>query len=188
MIMIILISAVMGFVLLIAFFLIATYNKLVTIRQRVRNSWAQVDVQLKRRYDLIPNLVNTVKGYASHERETLENVIKARSMAVEAGSVKEQSGAENMLTGALRQLLAVSERYPDLKADGNFRKLQDELTNTEEKIAFSRQFYNDIVMKFNTAIQRFPTNIIAGMFGFHDETYFNLDDNAAARQPVNVEF
>lgn len=179
----------LGAIVVFAFvFVMVTYNSLVTLRQRVRNSWAQVDVQLKRRYDLIPNLVNTVKGYATHEKETLESVIKARSSAFEAKSVEEQAGAENMLTGALRQLMAVSESYPELKADANFRKLQEELTDTEGKIAFSRQFYNDTVMKFNTKIQRFPTNIIAGMFNFHDETYFNLDENAAARQAVNVEF
>ncbi len=176
------------FVVLIFLSVMMTYNSLVTLRQRVRNSWAQVDVQLKRRYDLIPNLVNTVKGYAKHEKETLENVTRARTSAFDAKNVEEQAGAENMLTGALRQLMAVSESYPDLKADANFRKLQEDLTDTEGKIAFSRQFYNDTVMKFNTAIQRFPANIIAGIFKFHDETYFNLDENASARQAVNVEF
>lgn len=175
-------------VVLIFIFVMVTYNSLVGLRQRVRNSWAQVDVQLKRRYDLIPNLVNTVKGYAAHEKETLENVTRARTTAFEARTVEDQAGAENMLTGALRQLMAVSESYPELKADANFRKLQDELTDTEGKIAFSRQFYNDTVMKFNTTIQRFPANIIAGMFKFHEETYFNLDENAAARQAVSVEF
>ncbi len=177
-----------GVIAVLAIYLVASYNSLIGLRQRVRNSWAQVDVQLKRRYDLIPNLVNTVKGYATHEKETLENVTKARSMASSAQSVEDQAGAENMLTGALRQLMAVSERYPDLKADANFRQLQDELANTEGKIAFSRQFYNDTVMKYNTTIQKFPTNIIAGMFKFFDEAYFNLDDNAAAREAVKVEF
>lgn len=177
-----------GAIAVLAIYLVASYNSLIGLRQRVRNSWAQVDVQLKRRYDLIPNLVNTVKGYAAHEKETFENVTKARSMASSAQNVEDQAGAENMLTGALRQLMAVSERYPDLKADANFRQLQDELTDTEGKIAFSRQFYNDTVMKYNTTIQKFPTNIIAGMFKFFDETYFNLDDNAAAREAVKVEF
>ncbi len=177
-----------GVILLLVFYLVGSYNSLVGLRQRVRNAWAQVDVQLKRRYDLIPNLVNTVKGYAAHEKETFENVTKARSSASAAQTVEGQANAENMLTGALRQLMAVSERYPELKADANFRKLQEELTDTEGKIAFSRQFYNDTIMKYNTTIQRFPTNIIAGMFKFFEEPYFNLDDNAAAREAVKVEF
>ncbi len=177
-----------GLVLLVVIVLIATYNRLVTLRQRLKNAWAQIEVQLKRRYDLIPNLVATVKGYATHERETFEQVTKARTMAIDAKTVQEQAGAENMLTGALRQLFAVAESYPQLKADTNFRRLQEELTNTEGKIAFSRQFYNDTILKYNTAIQRFPTVLIAGLFGFHQETYFNLDDEAEARQAVKVEF
>jgi LemA protein len=177
-----------GLVLLLVIILIATYNRLVTLRQRVKNAWAQIEVQLKRRYDLIPNLVATVKGYASHERETFEQVTKARTMAIDARTVQEQAGAENMLTGALRQLFALAENYPQLKADTNFRQLQEELTNTEGKIAFSRQFYNDTILKYNTAIQRFPTVLIAGLFGFHQEAYFNLDDEAEARKAVKVEF
>jgi LemA protein len=177
-----------GLVLLLVIVLIATYNRLVTLRQRVKNAWAQIEVQLKRRYDLIPNLVATVKGYASHERETFEQVTKARTMAIDARTVQEQAGAENMLTGALRQLFALAENYPQLKADTNFRQLQEELTNTEGKIAFSRQFYNDTILKYNTAIQRFPTVLIAGLFGFHQEAYFNLDDEAEARKAVKVEF
>lgn len=177
-----------GLVLLVVIVLIATYNRLVTLRQRLKNAWAQIEVQLKRRYDLIPNLVSTVKGYATHERETFEQVTKARTMAIDAKTVQEQAGAENMLTGALRQLFALAESYPQLKADTNFRQLQEELTNTEGKIAFSRQFYNDTILKYNTAIQRFPTLLIAGMFGFHQETYFNLDDEAEARKAVKVEF
>lgn len=177
-----------GLVLLVVIVLIATYNRLVTLRQRLKNAWAQIEVQLKRRYDLIPNLVSTVKGYATHERETFEQVTKARTTAIGAQTVQEQAGAENMLTGALRQLFAVAENYPQLKADTNFRQLQEELTNTEGKIAFSRQFYNDTILKYNTAIQSFPTLLIAGMFGFHQEVYFNLDDEAEARKAVKVEF
>lgn len=179
---------VLGIVVLIAAFFIGTYNRLVTLRQRLKNAWSQIEVQLKRRYDLIPNLVNTVKGYATHERETFEKVTQARNMAIQAKDVNEQAGAENLLSGALKSLFAVAENYPQLKADANFRQLQEELTNTEGKIAFSRQFYNDSVMNFNTAIQRFPTVLIAGMFGFHKQEYFNLDEEAASREPVKVEF
>ena len=160
----------------------------MTLRQRIRNAWAQIEVQLKRRYDLIPNLVSTVKGYAAHEKETLERVTEARNTAINAQNVQEQAGAENMLTGALRQLFALAENYPELKANTNFLQLQEELTNTEGKIAFSRQFYNDTVLKFNTAIQRFPAVLFAGLFGFHQEDYFNLDAEAEARQAVKVEF
>lgn len=179
---------VLGIIVLIAVFFIGTYNRLVTLRQRLKNAWSQIEVQLKRRYDLIPNLVNTVKGYATHERETFEKVTQARNMAIQAKDVNEQAGAENLLSGALKSLFAVSENYPQLKADSNFRQLQEELTNTEGKIAFSRQFYNDTVMTFNTYIQRFPTVLIAGMFGFHKKDYFNLDEEAVSREPVKVEF
>jgi len=175
-------------VAVIVIFLIGTYNRLVSLRQRIRNAWSQIDVQLKRRYDLIPNLVNTVKGYATHERETFENVTRARNMAINASDVNQQAEAENMLSGALKSLFAVAESYPELKADANFRQLQEELSNTEGKIAFSRQFYNDTVMKYNTAIQRFPTVLIAGMFGFHQEEYFNIEEGSAAREAVKVEF
>ncbi|HHX94309.1 MAG TPA: LemA family protein [Clostridia bacterium] len=169
-------------------FFIATYNSLVKLRQRVQNAWAQIDVQLRRRYDLIPNLVNTVKGYAQHEKETLENVTKARNMAISAETVAEQAQAENMLTGALRSLFAVAEAYPDLKANTNFLQLQSELSDTENKIAFSRQFYNDTVQKFNTKLELFPTNLIAGMFGFKHADYFNLEDEPEAKNPVDVKF
>jgi LemA protein len=172
----------------VAMFLMFSYNSLVALRQRVQNAWAQVDVQLRRRYDLIPNLVNTVKGYATHERETFEKVTEARNMAMSAGTVQEQAGAENMLSGTLKSLFALAENYPQLKADGNFKQLQDELTNTESKIAFSRQFYNDTVQKFNTKIQVFPTVIFAGMLGFKAADYFNLDSEAEARRPVDVKF
>jgi LemA protein len=177
-----------GIIAILAVVLVSIYNRLVTLRQRIKNAWAQIEVQLKRRYDLIPNLVSTVKGYAAHEKETFERVVQARNAAISAQGVQEQAGAENMLTGALRQLFALVENYPELKANTNFMQLQEELTNTEGKIAFSRQFYNDTVLKYNTAIQRFPAVMVAGMFGFHQEVYFNLDDEAEARQAVKVEF
>lgn len=173
---------------IIGLFFMTSYNSLVTLRQRVQNAWAQVDVQLRRRYDLIPNLVNTVKGYATHERETFEKVTEARSRAMGAGTVQEQAGAENMLTGTLKSLFALAENYPQLKADSNFKQLQEELSATESKIAFSRQFYNDTVLKYNTKRQVFPTVLIAGMLGFLAADYFNLDSEAEARRPVNVKF
>ncbi|MBM4236092.1 MAG: LemA family protein [Firmicutes bacterium] len=179
---------ILGLIALIVVSLIGIYNRLVTLRQRIKNAWAQIEVQLKRRYDLIPNLVNTVKGYAKHEQETFEKVTQARNMAIQAKDVNEQAGAENLLSGALKTLFAVAESYPELKADANFRQLQEELTNTEGKIAFSRQFYNDTVMTYNTTIQRFPTVLVAGMFGFSKEEYFNLDEEVAAREAVKVEF
>ena len=185
----IIIGSIVGFFLvIIVVFLIKTYNLLVQLRQRVQNAWAQVDVQLKRRYDLIPNLVGAVKGYAAHEQSTLENVTQARNMAANAGSVREQIQAENMLSGALRSLFAVAENYPDLKANTNFLQLQNELSDTEGKIAFSRQFYNDTVQKFNTTIELFPTNLVAGMLGFGMVDYFNLQGEYEARQAVKVEF
>lgn len=165
---------------------IAAYNGLVTMRNRIENAWAQIDVQLRRRYDLIPNLVETVKGYATHERETFESVTRARNMAVAADGVQQQADAENMLTGALKSLFAVSEAYPDLKANQNFLELQEELTSTEGKIAYARQFYNDTVYKYNTKIQVFPSNILAGAFNFDERDYFEADDGS--RGPVTVDF
>jgi len=179
-------GAIALIVVVAAFGLIAIYNRLIVLRNRVDNSWSQIDVQLRRRYDLIPNLVETVKGYASHERETFERVTQARNMAINAQTVKEQGEAENMLTGALKSLFAVAEAYPDLKANQNFLLLQEELTNTEGKISYARQFYNDSVMSFNTAIQSFPSNVIAGMFGFTARDYFEIE--AAAAAPVTVNF
>ena len=175
---------VVGGVLLIA---VGIYNSLVTLRNRCENAWSQVDVQLRRRYDLIPNLVETVKGYAKHEREVFEKVTQARSQAIGAKTVGEQGQAENMLTGALKSLFAVSENYPDLKANQNFLMLQEELAGTEGKIAYSRQFYNDNVMKFNMKQQVFPSNLIAGMFGFKLREYFEIEE-PAAREPVKVSF
>lgn len=162
---------------------IATYNRFVQSRNEIDNSWAQIDVQLKRRYDLIPNLVETVKGYAKHERGTLEAVIQARNAAIAAKDVTEKAQAENVLSGALRQLFALSEAYPDLKANQNFLALQEELTSTENKIAFARQYFNDRVLAYNTGIQVFPANIIAGQFGFSKRDLFELKDEAERAAP-----
>jgi LemA protein len=166
---------------------IGIYNGLITLRNRADNAWAQVDVQLRRRYDLIPNLVETVKGYAAHEKEVFQKVTEARSQAINAGTVAEQGKAENMLTGALKSLFAVVESYPDLKANQNFLMLQEELAGTEGKIAYARQFYNDTVMKFNTKQQVFPSNIIASMFNFQEKEYFEIEE-PEAKEPVKVEF
>ncbi len=166
--------------------LIVTYNGLVNMRNRIEAAWAQIDVQLRRRYDLIPNLVETVRGYASHERETLEKVTQARNMAVSAEGPAAQAQADNMLTGALKSLFAVSEAYPDLKANQSFLELQEELTSTEDRISYSRQFYNDQVRVYNTKIQQFPTVIVAGAFKFTEREYFEAEDEA--RGPVQVQF
>ena len=168
-------------------FAIGIYNRLINLRNRCDNAWAQVDVQLRRRYDLIPNLVETVKGYAKHEREVFQNVTEARAKAINAGTVKEQGEAENMLTGALKSLFAVVENYPELKANQNFLLLQEELAGTEGKIAYSRQFYNDSVMKFNVKQQVFPSNIVANMFNFKESEYFEIEE-PEARAPVEVKF
>ena len=173
-------------VVVIGLYLVVLYNGLVSLRNRIENAWAQIDVQLKRRYDLIPNLVETVKGYAAHERETLEAVIQARNMAMAAQGPQEQAQTENMLTGALKSLFALSEAYPDLKANANFLNLQEELTGTEGRIAYARQFYNDTVYRYNTKIQSFPAVVIAGRFGFKEREYFEADDEA--RGPVQVQF
>ncbi|MDP1808236.1 MAG: LemA family protein [Actinomycetota bacterium] len=177
---------IFGIVVLVLLALAGIYNRLVTLRNRIDNAWSQIDVQLKRRYDLIPNLIETVKGYAAHERELLENVTKARAEAISAGSVGDQAKAENALTGTLRSLFAVAENYPDLKANQNFMLLQEELSGTESKIAFARQFYNDTVMSFNTSLQTFPSNIVASTFGFTHREYFEIEEGA--RQPVQVDF
>lgn len=157
---------------------IMMYNGLVVARQRVREGWSDIETQLKRRYDLIPNLVNTVKGYATHEKETLERVIAARNEAMHTDGKKEhQAEAENMLSGALKSIFALSESYPDLKANQNFLELQQELSDTENKIQASRRFYNSVVLGLNTKIEVFPTNLIAKSFGFTKESYFELDEN-----------
>ena len=176
-----------GLVVVLFAWVAGAYNGLIRLRNQLENAWAQIDVQLKRRHDLIPNLVETVKGYAKHERETLENVIQARNMAVNAKSVGERAEAENVLTGALKSLFAVAEAYPDLKANQNFLALQEELTSTENKISFSRQFYNDTVMTFNTRIEVFPTNIIANMFHFTRHDFFEVK-TPEEREAPTVQF
>ena len=162
------------------------FNRLVALRNRVDNGWAQIDVQLRRRYDLIPNLVESVKGYAVHERELFEHVTEARARAIGASSVPDQVQAENQITRDLRQLFAVVENYPDLKANENFLALQEELTGTESKIAYARQFYNDQVMKLNTLIQSFPSNLTAQAFGFGEREFFDIED--PVRGPAEVGF
>jgi len=166
--------------------IVGIYNRLIVLRNRVDNAWSQIDVQLKRRYDLIPNLVETVKGYASHESGVFEAVTKARSAAINANGIEQQGQAENMLSGALKSLFAVAEAYPDLKANTGFLDLQAQLSEAENKIAYARQFYNDSVMSFNTAIQSFPNNILAGMFNFTAREYFEIE--AAASEVPQVKF
>ncbi len=161
---------------LVAFALVALYNRLVRLRNRVSNAWAQVDVQLRRRYDLIPNLVETVKGYAAHERATFEEVTAARTRAQEARTVDEQADAENALTAAIGRLFAVAEAYPELRAAENFRQLQGELVETEEKIRIARQVYNDAVLSYENARETVPTNLIAIAFGFESRPYFELEE------------
>jgi len=173
-------------VVLLGLYAVVSYNGLVGLRNRIENAWAQIDVQLKRRYDLIPNLVETVKGYASHERETLDAVIQARNAGMNASGPHEQAEAENQITGALKSLFALSEAYPDLKANQNFAQLQEELTGTEGRIAYARQFYNDTVYRYNTKIQSFPANVLAGTFRFSEREYFQADDES--RGPTQVSF
>jgi LemA protein len=175
-----------AFVLVVLWF-IGAYNGLVRLRNRVKNAWSQIDVQLKRRHDLIPNLVNTAKGYLKHEREVLENVTKARQQAVDVSGVKNQAEAENFLSQTLKSLFAVAENYPDLKGNTNMLSLQEELSSTENKIAFARQHYNDSAMRFNTKIEQFPTNTIAGMFNFEPAEFFEIEVEAE-RQVPKVEF
>jgi len=173
-------------IVLVGLYFIVGYNGLVRLRNRIQGAWAQIDVQLRRRYDLIPNLVETVKGYATHEKGTFEAVTAARANAINAQGPAQQAAAENVISGALKSLFAVAEAYPDLKANQNFLSLQEELTSTEGRIAYARQFYNDEVLKLNTKIQVFPTSILAGMFGFTAHEYFEADDTS--RGPVSVQF
>jgi LemA protein len=161
------------------------YNRLVSLRARVDSGWAGIDVQLRRRYDLIPNIVETVKGYAQHERELFEHIARARAGAIEADGIDAQVHAENQITADLRQLMAVVENYPDLKANENFLALQEELVGTESKIAYARQFYNDQVMRLNTLIGSFPSNVIANMAGFEEREFFSIED--PVRGPVSVD-
>ena len=172
--------------LLLILSIIGMYNNLVSLKMRVKNAWAQIDTQLKRRFDLIPNLVETVKGYAAHEQGTLEKVIAARNSYATASTIEDKAAANNELSKTLKSIFALSESYPDLKANTNFMALQTELTGTEDKIAYSRQFYNDTVQMYNTAIMKFPANIIAGMFGYKEEPFFQIDE--AQKEPVKVKF
>jgi len=177
---------VLIFVVVLVLAFIGIYNSLIVLRNRVRNGWSQIDVQLKRRYDLIPNLVETVKGYAAHEREIFMRIAEARSLAINAKGPAETARANDMLSGTLKTLFAVAEAYPDLKANQNFLALQEELSGTENKIAFSRQFYNDMVMTYNTGIQVFPRSIIAGMFNFKEEQLYQIP--AGEKEAPKVSF
>ena len=173
-------------VVILVLIIIGIYNALVVLRNRIKNAWSQIDVQLKRRTDLIPNLVEAVKGYAKHEKSVFTDVTKARTAMMGAKTLSDKAQADNMLTGALKSLFAVSENYPQLKANENFMQLQEELSGTESKIAYSRQFYNDSVLSLNNKIQVFPSNIIAGMFNFKEEQFFKVE--GADRKPVKVKF
>ena len=182
---------ILGIVVLFGLYLVIKYNGFVTLRNRTEEAWADIDVQLKRRYDLIPNLVNTVKGYASHESSVFEKVTEARANSISAeqkGDKAGIAGAENMLSGALKSLFAVAEAYPDLKANTNFLELQKELSDTENKIMASRRFYNGNVRDFNTGVEMFPGNIIAKMFGFKVLEFFELEQDDVAKNPVEVKF
>jgi len=175
-------------IVVVIVWLVAMYNGFVQLVNRTKEAWADIEVQLKRRYDLIPNVMETVKGYAKHEREAFENVTKARSQAIGATSIADHSQAENMLTGALKSLFAVAEAYPDLKANQNFLDLQRELSDTENKIQAARRFYNTNVRDLNTAVESFPGNIIAGMFKFQKQDFFDIPDAGPEQAPVKVSF
>ncbi len=180
---------VIGVIVVVAIWAISIYNGLVAMRQRVNQSFADIDVQLKQRHDLIPNLVETVKGYAGHERGTLEAVIQARNQAIAAPNVEQKVQAENMLSGALRQLFALSENYPNLKANANFQQLQSDLSDIENKLAASRRFFNNTVQEYNTGIQQFPAAVVAGPLGFHPKTFFDLgEQRATLEQAPSVKF
>ncbi len=172
---------------IIILWFIITYNGFVVLRNRINNAWSQIDVQLKRRFDLIPNLVEAVKGYMKHERGTLKEITEARTSFLNAKSPKEMAKAENMLSGALKSLFAVAENYPKLEASQNFMQLQEELSGTESKIAYARQFYNDSVLSFNNKVQTFPSKVIAGIFNFNEREFFKTD-NEEERKPVKVSF
>ncbi len=176
-----------GVLVLILFAAIGIYNGLVSLRQQTGNAWGQIDVQLKRRYDLIPNLVETVKGYMSHEKDTLERVIQARNMALQATGVRDKAQAEAAVTSALTGILGIAEAYPELKANQTMMNLQEELSQTENKIAFARQYYNDVVTSYNTKIEAFPSNIFANMGGFKPRELFEVTD-AVQREAVKVQF
>lgn len=177
---------ILAIIVVIILWVIATYNSLISLKNRVKDAWSQIDVQLKRRFDLIPNLVETVKGYTKHESETLENVIKARNTYMSATLPEDQMKADGELTKAVSKLFALSESYPDLKANTNFNDLQNQLKETENKIAMSRQFYNDIVLQYNNKVEMVPSNIIANMFHFKKETFFEAQETE--RENVQVKF
>ena len=177
---------VLGIIALLVIYVISVYNKLVNSRNKVENQWSQIDVQLKRRADLIPNLVETVKGYAKHEEGTLTKVIEMRNKAVNASTVNEKVEANNELTGALSRLMVIAEAYPELKANQNFVSLQNDLKDTEDKISYARQFYNDSAMNFNNLVEMFPSNIIANMFGFKKFEFFKVEEEA--KEVPKVEF
>jgi LemA protein len=177
------IYVLVGIIIIMIFWLIGVYNALIRLKNQTDEAWSDIDVQLKRRYDLIPNLIETVKGYASHEKSVFENVTKARAQAMGAQNPEEKGKAENMLTGALKSLFAVAENYPQLRASENFAKLQDELSDTENKIQASRRFYNGNVRDFNTKIQVFPNNMIAQRLGFKNREFFELEEEAAKEAP-----
>jgi LemA protein len=180
---------VLAIIAIIIVWAIASYNGFVTLTNRVREAWSDIDVQLKRRYDLIPNLVETVKGYAAHEAGTLQNVTEMRTRAMNATTPADKADAENMLSGALKSLFAVSENYPNLKANENFLELQRQLEDTENKLQAARRFYNSVVQDLNTRLQSFPSNVIGNMFGFKPSDFFQLDQaDAAAKEPVKVQF
>ena len=178
---------ILGIVILLVLAFAYYYNHIITLTNQVDNSWSQIDVQLKKRHDLVPNLVETVKGYAKHERTVFENVTKARAAMVSAGSIKEKAKADSMLTGALKSLFAVSESYPDLKANENFKMLQEQLDGIESKIAYARQFYNDNVLEYNMSLQKVPSNVVAGFFKFTAKEYFKVGEEKE-REPVKVSF
>ena len=184
------VTTILGVIILLAVITIFLYNSLVKRRNQAKEAWSGIEVQLKRRYDLIPNLVNTVKGYAKHEKTVFENVTKARTSAMQATGVEDKSKAENMLSGALKSLFAVSENYPDLKASENFMELQRELTDTEDKIMAARRFFNSTVKKLNTALESVPTNIVGKIFKFEKQDFFELEptEKAAAQKPTEVKF
>ena len=179
---------IIAVVILLVLWFIGAFNGFVTLRNRTKEAWADIEVQLKRRYDLIPNLVSTVKGYATHESTAFEKVSEARSQAMQAGTPAEKGAAENMLTGTLKSLFAITEAYPDLKANTGFLQLQAELADTENKIQAARRFYNGQVRDLNTKAESFPSNIIAGLFHFQKMDFFDLGDNDAAQNPVEVKF
>ena len=182
----IILLAIGAVIVLLVLFFVLVYNSLVTMRMRIDNAWSQIDVQLKKRYDLIPNLVETVKGYTKHEKTVFESVTKARANALGAQTVSEKAKAEGQLSQALKSIFAVAEAYPTLQASANFKMLQEELSGIESKIAYARQFYNDSVMSYNTSIQTVPTNIVAGMFGFIARDFFKAEEGE--RENVKVQF